>query len=207
MPYAHDTCPFAARLSLGALANGTDASLAVEVDALGPVRYIVAPNTLHYVFVQDWKARFPGAEVFAAPGLEQSARQPVPDHRELDDVAPDDWADVMRQIVVSSRSFSEACFFHIPTRTLILTDLIGSFELDRVRSPFVRFFLKRGGCVHPHGKTPLDIRLGLRLRRRHVGSAVQRMIDWAPERVILAHGKWYSDNAVAELKLAFEWAL
>jgi hypothetical protein len=33
------------------------------------------------------------------------------------------------------------------------------------------------------------------------------MIAWNPERIILAHGRWYRDNAVAELKRAFRWLL
>jgi hypothetical protein len=33
------------------------------------------------------------------------------------------------------------------------------------------------------------------------------MLEWQPERVILAHGRWYPENGVAELKRAFRWAL
>lgn len=181
--------------------------LAEEVGALGPIRYIIAPNTLHYIFVQDWKAYFPNAQVFAVPALKQFAKCDVPEYIDLDNHGAHAWADEIKQIIVTSRSFTEACFFHVPTRTLVLTDLIGSFELNRVRSPFVRFFLRTGGCVHPHGTTPLDVRVGLLAHRKSVGLAVRRMIDWAPERIILAHGQWYRDNAIEELKRAFRWAL
>ncbi len=181
-------------------------TLAKEIGALGPVRYIVAPNTLHYIFIKDWKDYFPNAEVFAVPKLKTLSKCSVPDYTDLDDNSGV-WANEIEQITVTSHSFAEACFFHVPTRTLILTDLIGSFELNRVRSPFVRFFLRTGGCVHPHGATPLDVRVGLFAQRRKVGLAVQRMIDWAPERIILAHGQWCGNNAVEELKRAFRWAL
>jgi hypothetical protein len=33
------------------------------------------------------------------------------------------------------------------------------------------------------------------------------MIAWDPERIILAHGRWYERNGTAELKRAFRWLL
>jgi hypothetical protein len=31
------------------------------------------------------------------------------------------------------------------------------------------------------------------------------MIGWQPERMILAHGRWYERDAVGELRRAFRW--
>jgi hypothetical protein len=33
------------------------------------------------------------------------------------------------------------------------------------------------------------------------------MIAWNPERVVLAHGKWFDTEGVAELRRAFRWVL
>jgi hypothetical protein len=41
----------------------TDA-LAGQVRRAGPVRFLIAPNTLHYWWIPDWKARFPDALTF-----------------------------------------------------------------------------------------------------------------------------------------------
>jgi hypothetical protein len=38
-----------------------------------------------------------------------------------------------------------------------------------------------------------------------MAKAVRTMISWQPQRIIIAHGRWYEDNAVAELKRAFRW--
>jgi hypothetical protein len=38
-------------------------------------------------------------------------------------------------------------------------------------------------------------------------AAVEKMISWNPERVIVAHGRWYDHDGVAELKRAFRWLL
>jgi Domain of unknown function (DUF4336) len=45
------------------------ASLRAAVDALGPVQHIVAPNSLHHLFLPVWKHAYPGAKVYAPPGL------------------------------------------------------------------------------------------------------------------------------------------
>jgi hypothetical protein len=33
------------------------------------------------------------------------------------------------------------------------------------------------------------------------------MLAWQPERVMIAHGRWYDKDAAAELRRAFRWVL
>ena len=44
-------------------------ALREEIDALGPVRYLVAPSCFHHMFVGPWKEAYPDAQIFAARGL------------------------------------------------------------------------------------------------------------------------------------------
>jgi hypothetical protein len=71
--FRYPTRMAAARLASGELFVGSpialDAGLADELAALGPVRHLVAPNALHHLFLGDWSRRFPGARLYAAPGL------------------------------------------------------------------------------------------------------------------------------------------
>lgn len=48
--------------------------LRAEVDALGVVRYLIAPNSLHHMLIADWKRAYPTAQVYAAPGLRENAK-------------------------------------------------------------------------------------------------------------------------------------
>ena len=65
-----------------------------------------------------------------------------------------------------------------------------------------RGLIRLGGA---NGATPRDLRLfGSRDQLRR---AVELMISWHPERIILAHGRWYETNAVAELRRIFGWVL
>ena len=45
-----------------------DAATRAAVDALGPVRCIVAPNYVHHLYVGDWKRAYPQALLLGAPG-------------------------------------------------------------------------------------------------------------------------------------------
>ncbi|MDR6821044.1 hypothetical protein J2X76_006244 [Neorhizobium sp. 2083] len=44
------------------------AHLRDELDNLGPVRHLVAPNSAHWSFIEDWTAYFPNALAWSAPG-------------------------------------------------------------------------------------------------------------------------------------------
>ena len=60
--------PYPTRMAVARLADGglfvwspiaLDAELAVEVDALGPVRHLVAPNGLHHLYLAQWVSPYP----------------------------------------------------------------------------------------------------------------------------------------------------
>ncbi|MEM9152979.1 MAG: DUF4336 domain-containing protein, partial [Cyanobacteria bacterium P01_F01_bin.3] len=40
-----------------------------QIDSLGRVRHIIAPNLFHYLFASDFKATYPPASFWAVPGL------------------------------------------------------------------------------------------------------------------------------------------
>ncbi len=127
--------------------------------------------------------------------------------RDLGAQAPGDWAGQIDQVVAQgSRQHPEVAFFHRPSRTLILTDLIANFEPERL-SFWQRRRLGMAGALDPDGRTPADIRASFGRGKAALRPAVERMIAWAPERVILAHGRWYDRDAVRELRRAFRWVL
>jgi len=106
---------------------------------------------------------------------------------------------------VSGRYLTEAVFFHRASRSLILADLIESFEAGKLRSRWLRLAMRRAGCMHPDGRMPIDLRMTFLGHRRQFRDAVRTMLGWRPERVIIAHGHWYAENGVAELRRAFRW--
>ncbi|HEX6609442.1 MAG TPA: hypothetical protein VF051_01575 [Hyphomicrobiaceae bacterium] len=97
-------------------------------------------------------------------------------------------------------------FFHRPSRTLVLTDLIENFEPAKLGFA-ARWLARLGGVLDPDGGMPRDMRLTFSRHRHELRQSVEAMIAWEPERIILAHGRWYDHNAVAELRRAFRWVL
>lgn len=207
--------PFSTRMTIIRLPDGalwvhsptelTD-DLKAEIDALGPVRYLVAPNKIHYWWIGAWKKKYPGAMAFGAPGVEErSAEHGVTMDETLTGAPPNDWQGVIDQVLVPGNFMTEAVFFHRPSATLILADLIENFELKRIRNPLLRWIMRLIGPTDPNGTMPFDLRQTYRKHRDTFRTAVATMIGWKPERIILAHGRWYDRNAVAELRRAFRW--
>jgi hypothetical protein len=181
--------------------------LFASVARLGRVRFLIAPNTLHYWWVPEWKVRFPEAEVYAAPGLDGSAKRTLPIDHVLTDTPPPAWSGGIDQRVVPGDLLTEVVFFHRPSRTLVLTDLIENFEPERIRPWFLRQISRLGGVTDPDGRAPIDMRLSFWRHRAAVRRAAETMLAWNPERIILAHGRWYERNGTAELRRAFRWVL
>lgn len=179
--------------------------LAESVASLGPVRYLVAPNWIHYAWVPDWQKRFPEASTFVSPGVVERAEsrgtQLRYDH-ELSNSAPADWAGDIDQRLADSGLHREVVFFHRASQSLILTDLIENFEKNNLPW-WMRPLVQLGGVCDPDGKMPRDMALSFKRRPQHIKDLVADMIAWNPERVILAHGRWYRKNGTAELKRAF----
>ncbi len=175
-----------------------------EIDALGTVRWIVGPNRVHYWWIPDWHAAYPKAEVWLAPRIrEQAGKRIAFSAEELDSTTTYPWASDIDTLPISRSGFmTEYEFFHRASKTLVLTDLIENFELEKVASRSMRFFLRVAGAT---GETPRDLRLFS--SRAPLKRAVETMIAWEPERIILAHGRWYATGAVAELRRVFRWLL
>lgn len=206
--------PFTTRMTVIRLGSGGlilhspveySPELRSALEALGPIRFLVAPNSLHYWWIPDWKARLPGVPVLAIPGLDKRAKRPVQvDQLLVDRQSP--WPEEIGLLVVEGGVLTEAVFFHRSSKTLILTDLIENFELKRIHGWFFRQLVRLLGAADPDGKAPIDLQLTFFRSGQALRKAVRQMIVWAPERIIIAHGRWYEKDGVKELRRAFRWA-
>ena len=186
------------------------AGLVGDLEKLGRIRHLVAPNIAHWSFVAEWQQHCPAALVWAAPNLRrrwQVRKAGLRIDRDLGEQPPHDWAaDVDQTIVPGGFGFREGAFFHRTTRTLVLTDLIVNLEAQKLPSR-TRAFARATGTLAPDGKAPVYLRLLVRMRRKEAAAAVSRMIGWAPERVIFAHGRWFERDGTERLKRSLAWLL
>lgn len=207
--------PFSTRATVVRLENGDlwvhsptrmAQDLRAELDALGPVAHLIAPNPTHYVHLRDWQEAYPRAKVWAAPGMvERAARKGVElrvERRLKPDRAEAPWKGQLEQLIVAgSKTHREAVFFHMASRTLILTDLIVNIETAKLPAWF-RPFVWLNGIDDTDGKTPPILRWTFR-DKEAMADSVEEMIAWGPVRIVLAHGRCYMRDGVGELERAF----
>ena len=180
------------------------------LEALGPVRHLVAPNVAHWTFLRGWQRACPDALTWAAPNLGRRLQvrlSRVRLDRDLGDEAPPEWAgDLDQAVVPGGLGFREVAFGHRASRTAILTDLVLNLEDERVPAP-TRAYARATGTRAPHGSTPRYLRPVIGLRRREAAAAVERILAWAPERVLFAHGRPFEADGTERLRRAMGWLL
>ena len=207
--------PFSTRATVVRLENGDlwvhsptqmTEGLRAELDALGRVAHLIAPNWAHYTHLNDWQAAYPRANAWAAPGvMERAAKKSVTlrvERKLKPDRAEAPWKGQLEQLIVAgSKIHREAVFFHKASRTLILTDLIKNIETAKLPARF-RPFVWLNGIDDTDGKTPPLLRWTFR-NKEAMADSVETLIGWAPERIVLAHGRCYMRDGVGELERAF----
>lgn len=185
-------------------------ALKAEIESIGTPRWIIGPNRIHYWWIKDWKEAYPGASAYLAPRIREQAKGRIdfPAH-DLVGTAGYPWGKSIATLPFAGSYMTEFVFFHNESRTLVLTDLIENFEPGKLGF-WARCLARLGGALDPDGQTPRDMRLTYSLyseNRTQLRNAVETMLAWQPERVILAHGRWYETNAVKELRRALRWVL
>ncbi|MCF1503277.1 DUF4336 domain-containing protein [Afifella sp. H1R] len=217
MSYVVGTLPFTTRMTVIRLADGAlllhsptplSEDLVEALAALGEIRFLIAPNRLHFWWIGEWKARFPNAIAYAAPGVREAAKERFSGFdAELCEEAPAAWAGEVELFPLIGSFMTELELFHVPSKTLVLTDMIENFERDRVTCRHMPPLLKIGGVLDPNGSTPRDVRLTFLGHKKKLRQTVKEMLERKPERVLIAHGRCYLTNAEAELRRAFRWLL
>jgi len=210
--------PFSTRMTVVRLKNGDlflhspiafEASLAGHLQSIGTIRHLVSPNQFHYAHIGEWSRAFPDAVTWASPGVRARARArgiEVQFKRDLGVQAPDEWQDEIEQTVVPGGIFGEIVFFHKLSRTVILADTILNLELDKVRQPW-RLAAWLTGMYYPNGQLFFGMRLPLLLQKVRTRTAIEKMLSWRPERIIISHGRCFETNGEAVLRRVFAWAL
>jgi len=184
-------------------------ALQQALEALGPIRHLVAPDTAHWSHVSPWTKAVPAARLWTAPGVTDRARSQGVEfvaHGVLAEPAPPDWEGEIEQAVFSGPGFTEIAFHHRPSRTLVLTDIVQAMEPDRLPLG-TRLFAGVIGATMPEGGTPSYLRLTLGRRRPENRAAAERLLALDPARVIFAHGAFFAEDGAARLRRALAWLL
>ncbi|MBS0433167.1 MAG: hypothetical protein JSS21_12305 [Proteobacteria bacterium] len=181
-----------------------DATRAV-IDAIGPVRAIIAPSNCHHLFVGQAQQVFPSVPTLGVEGVE-SKRPDLRFDALIGDDPPALWAGQMDQVCIGNRIMCEVDFLHRASRTLVVTDLVENF---RYETPGTNRML-RGmiRCLGMWGKPkPAPELRWFTLHRAAAREALGRMLAWEFDRIVLAHGEPILHEPKAALRKAWAWLL
>lgn len=177
--------------------------LRAAVEALGQPRYIIAPNSLHHLFVGEWLAAYPEAELYAAPGVGEK-RPDLAIRATLSNDPEPGWEAEIDQVLIAGNAIAqEVVFFHRPSETVIFTDLLQQMPPDWY-SGWRRFIARLDGMTGPRPAVPRKFRLAFRSRAR-ARADIGRILSWPASRVLMAHGEPVETDAKAYLSKAFDW--
>ncbi len=171
------------------------------VDALGPVRFLVAPNLMHHLHMKDWAAAYPEARVVALAEL----RRKQPELRidvELTDTPDAGYAEVIsQQRLRGIPKVEELAFLHRPSRTLLLTDV--AFHIRESRSWLTRTYLRLCGA---YGRlAPTLLLKALVKDRAALRTSLESVLSWDFERVVVCHGVVLEHGGREALRDGFAW--
>lgn len=180
-----------------------ETELVREVEALGEVRHLVAPNRFHHLFVGDWKRACPEAAIYVAPGLE-TKRPELEIAAVLGDQPESGWRSALDQVLLGGFPLSnEVVFFHRPSATLLATDL--AFHIGPTSAPLTRLAFRLGGSYGRLAPTLIE-RLLVR-DREAFRQSLERILAWPFERVVVAHGDVSEKGGREELVRGYAWLL
>ena len=181
--------------------------LRAELDRIGPVRHLVSPNKLHHLYLQEWSAAYPQAQLWG-PQSTIRKRSDLKFREPLGDIAPSEWQpDIDQAWFRGSFAMDEIVFFHRPSRTAIFADLIEAFSERFLREHWrwwQRPLARVDGIMEDKAMAPLEWRLSF-LNRAPARAARAKALSWNCERVIMAHGEWQRAQGHAFMERSLDW--
>jgi hypothetical protein len=174
-----------------------------ELDALGRVRFAVAPNRVHHLYAGKVAETYPEARLWIAPGLERK-RPDLVYVAILGDEAPAEWRGQVDQTFFRGRPYeNEVVFCHRASRTLIMCDL--AFNFGPSAAAPTRFLMKLMRSYGRFGPSSLDPWL---IRDRAAArQSMERILAWDFDRVVVAHGDVLESGGREALRQGYSWLL
>jgi hypothetical protein len=184
-----------------------DGAMASQLDELGTVSHIIAPNLYHYLFAANFKQLYPNAIFWAAPGL--AVKKPDLQVDRAIDREGNSFCNGLEYVffdgfrTVSLNGFdslNECVFFHAASRTLILTDT--AFHFDET-FPIITQFASRVVGGYKSLSPSLLERVATKEKNK-VRKSVEKILGWDFDRVIVAHGSIIEHQGKQKFKAGYE---
>jgi hypothetical protein len=178
---------------------GLDDDTRRAVDALGPVRAVVAPSVFHHLYVGAWMRAYPDAVYGACPGLEWK-RPDLPFTCVIADEPHSAWERDLAQVYFSARRENEVVFFHHKSRTLICCDALLNLAGHDHRSTRIVAQLMRNTAPGFGWMERFMVRDRAVARRQ-----LDRILAWDIDKIVLSHGDPVLADGREIVRRAYSW--
>ncbi|KAK3336430.1 hypothetical protein B0T19DRAFT_38769 [Cercophora scortea] len=226
------------KLSSGSLAVFSPVALTEEVRAKvmamgNDVRYIVAPDIEHHIFISEWKAEYPTAQLIGPAGLPEKRAELVgvdpkvnndhfdhvftPQNKHSLSITSEFDADFDYEFV-DAHPNKELVFFFRPDRVLIEADLMFNLPAteqysrasvqDKKNGPLARLFMSLQTTADAaKGQKRFLWHLVSRKNRTGFNESAKRIASWDFETVIPCHGDVIEGHGKQVFEKVFDWHL
>jgi hypothetical protein len=174
-----------------------------QFQKLGPIVAIVAPSWWHDLYLREYLDAFPDARLYGAPTLLRWNRS-LPSAEVLGDSEPSLWTGEMDQVHVQGIGLflDEIVFYHRHSRSLIVADLL--FNLSSKDAWITRTMGSLVIGPFPGCRFARLYRPAVTDRRR-MRRALERILNWDFEQIIVGHGAVVESNGKEVFRTAFRW--
>lgn len=179
-----------------------------QLDRLGTVTYLIAPNLFHYLYLTQAQVIYPNAKIFAPPGIESKLPNLT-----IDQIFTKDEVDFISEleytllegfqafIINKIAVVNEVVFYHPSTKTLIITD--SAFNFDDSFPLITQFAARLIGSYQTLKPSRLE-KIAVQDKEK-LTSAINKVVAWDFQRVIMGHGKIVDRDAKIQLTQGYNW--
>ena len=181
-----------------------------QLNNIGTVGYIIAPNLFHYLYLTQAQQIYPQAQTIAPPGLAAKkpdlridrvfTQDPIEFDSELEYVRFEGFRVFMPPTV---KMIDEIVFYHPASKTLIITD--SAFNFDR-SFPFVTQLAAKILGSYQELKPYLLDKIASQDKQK-LKQSIDKILAWDFQRVIMAHGTIVEHEAKEQLSAGYHWLL
>lgn len=164
----------------------------------GPVHTLIGPNRLHYRYLEQAKKLFPHAQLLGAPGLAEKCP-----HLDFDATLSSGElsAKLSSHLIRGAETLSEVAFFHQPSGTLVVTDLVFNIHQANTPTKWLLQLLSRA-----YGKVEQSrLCRTMTSDRKATAQDIDQLLSLPFERVVPAHGEVFETRARQELSAGLWW--
>ena len=170
------------------------------IKALGRPAYLVEAYAAHDTFAKEGRAAFPDIPYLVPEGFAEAAEVQA----ETLHLAPEAWTGEFESLELAGKPKArEFVFFHRPSRTLIVADLVFNVEDDAPLGAKMASILTVG--LHHSPGVPRPEKFSVEDMDAFTGS-LDTMMGWDFDRVITGHGETIETGGKARLQEAFKTA-